>query len=223
MSIAENLHKVRERIADAAAKAGRNPGDITLIAVTKTVGVERIREAIHAGIWDAGENYIQDTLGKFEAIGRAVRWHMIGHLQTNKVRQAVPVFDLIQSVDGMSLAREIGKRSAALGKSTQVLVEVNISGEESKFGVKPEDALGLCESMAGIECVELRGLTGIAPFVDDQDAIRRSFALLRGLWEKLPGEHRQWLSMGMSSDFETAIDEGSNMVRVGTAIFGPRE
>jgi len=222
MSIAENLRIVRERISDAATRAGRNPNDVTLVAVTKTVGVERILEAIQAGVSDIGENYIQDALSKYAVVGKAVRWHMIGHLQTNKVRQAVQVFDLVQGVDGMSLAQEIGKRSAAIGKATEILVEVNISGEESKFGVKPDDAMALCESVAGIEGVALRGLMGIAPFTDDQDAVRRSFALLRGLWEKLPDEHRVWLSMGMSSDFEMAIEEGSNMVRVGTAIFGPR-
>ncbi len=222
MSIAENLQRVWQRIADAASKAGRNPSDITLVAVTKTVGVERIQEAIQAGVFDIGENYLQDALSKHTVIGPAVRWHMIGHLQTNKVKQAVQIFDLIQSVDSMSLAQEIGKRSSALGKSTQILVEVNISGEDSKFGVKPEDALALCDKVTSIEGADLCGLMGIAPFVDDQDAIRRSFALLRGLWEKLPDEHRKWLSMGMSSDFEMAIEEGSNMVRVGTAIFGPR-
>lgn len=222
MSIADNLQKVHERIANAAAKAGADPSGITLVAVTKTVDIPVIQEAIQAGITDIGENYIQDAVRKFETIGKAVRWHMIGHLQTNKLRQAVPVFDLIQSVDSISLADEIGKRSTALGKATQVLVEVNISDEESKFGVRPEDAFGLCDQIAGIEGVELVGLMGIAPFVDDPAAIRRSFALLRGLWDKLPNEHRKWLSMGMSSDFEMAIEEGSNMVRVGTAIFGPR-
>lgn len=222
MSIAENLLKVRERIADAAAKAGREPSDVTLIAVTKTVDVSRMQEAIEAGVTDVGENYIQDAIAKFEAIGQAVRWHMIGHLQSNKVRFVVPVFDLIQSVDSVSLANEIGKRSVALGKTSQVLIEVNISGEESKFGIRPEEALALSEQAAGIEGVEVMGLMGIAPFVDDQDAVRRSFALLRGLWEKLPAENRKWLSMGMSGDFEMAIEEGSNMVRVGTAIFGPR-
>lgn len=222
MSIPENLHKVRERIASAASRAGVDHSGIVLVAVTKTVDVPRIREAISAGVTDIGENYVQDSARKFEAVGRSARWHMIGHLQTNKVKQAVPMYDLIQSVDSVSLAREIGKRSAAIGKVAQVLVEVNISGEESKFGIRCCDALWLCGEIAAIEGIELRGLMGIAPFTDDESAIRKSFARLKELWDKLPNEHREWLSMGMSSDFEMAISEGSNMVRVGTAIFGPR-
>lgn len=222
MSVAENLKIVRERITDAASRANTDPEKITLIAVTKTVDSAVIREAIDAGITDIGENYVQDALGKFEDIGHAVRWHMIGHLQTNKVRQVVPVFDLIQSVDSITLANEIGKRSAAAGKTTQVLVEVNISGEESKFGVEPDDALALCEQIADINSIELCGMMGIAPFTGDASAIRRSFVNLRELWNKLPVENRKWLSMGMTSDFEIAIEEGSNMVRIGTAIFGAR-
>ena len=223
MSIAENLTRVRERIAAAASKAGADPTAIALVAVTKTVDVPQIQEAIRAGVTDIGENYVQDSAAKFEVIGRAVRWHMIGHLQTNKVKQAVPIYDLIQSVDSISLAKEIGKRSAAAGEVSQVLVEVNISGEASKFGVNCCEALSLCHQVSGIEGIEPVGLMGIAPFVDDSDVIRRSFARLKELWDKLPNQHREWLSMGMSSDFEIAIEEGSNMVRVGTAIFGPRE
>jgi len=222
MSIAENISLVRERIAGAAALVGRNTGDITLIAVTKTVGVERIREAIDAGITDIGENYLQPAAEKFDELDREVRWHMIGHLQTNKVKQSLPIFDMIHSVDSISLAREIGKRSAALGKVTDVLVEVNISGEESKFGVQAGDVEALCEGIVQIEGVNLQGLMGIAPFTSDLGAVRGSFALLRSLWDNLPGENRIWLSMGMTSDFEIAIEEGSNMLRIGTAIFGPR-
>lgn len=223
MSIADNLSRVRERIASAAARAGANEAGISLIAVTKTVDVSRIQEAIQAGVSDIGENYVQDSARKFAVVGRTVRWHMIGHLQTNKARVAVPIFDLIQTVDGISLANEIGKRSLAIGKTSEVLVEVNISGEESKFGVQPDDALAFCETIAGVEGSDLRGLTGIAPFVSDEDAVRRSFRVLKGLWDQLPSENRRWLSMGMSSDFEIAIEEGSNMVRIGTAIFGGRQ
>lgn len=222
MSIADNLAEVRQRTESAARKAGADPASITLIAVTKTVDTPVIREGIAAGITDIGENYVQDSARKFEEIGHAVKWHMIGHLQTNKVRQAVPIFDLIQSVDSLRLAKELAKRSAALGKTSHVLVEVNISREESKTGAAPSEVLGLCESIAGIDGVELAGLMGIAPFVEDKGDIRRSFAELRSLWEKLPSSNRKHLSMGMSADFEIAIEEGSNMVRVGTAIFGTR-
>ncbi|MHB1001261.1 MAG: YggS family pyridoxal phosphate-dependent enzyme [Armatimonadota bacterium] len=223
MSIADNLKVVRERIAASASRANTDPAKITLIAVTKTVDSAAIKEAISAGVTDIGENYVQDALGKFEEIGHAVRWHMIGHLQTNKARQAVPAFDLIQSVDSVSLASEIGKRSIAAGKVMQVLIEVNISGEASKFGVEPHETLALCDAVSGVQGVELAGLMGIAPFTDDQSEIRRSFANLRELWEKLPKENAKWLSMGMTSDFEIAIEEGSNMVRIGTAIFGARQ
>lgn len=222
MSIAENVQRVRQSISEAAQQAGRDPNSIRLVAVTKTVDVPRIQEAICAGITDIGENYIQEAICKFASIGRSVRWHMIGHLQTNKVRHAVPIFDLIQSVDSTHLAKEIGKRSLALGKTTEVLVEVNISGEESKYGVSPPSVLDLCGEVAGVEGVSLSGLMGIAPFTDNEAEIRKSFVMLRNLWEKLPAVHRKWLSMGMTSDFRIAIEEGSNMVRIGTAIFGPR-
>lgn len=223
MPIAENLSTVRERIANAAARAGTDPNRIALVAVTKTVDVPAIQEAIRAGVMDIGENYVQDSVRKFEAVGRAVRWHMIGHLQRNKVRHAVSVFDLIQSVDSLSLAAEIGKRSVALGKSSPVLVEVKIAGEASKFGVPPGDALALCDAVAQTDGVELAGLMGMAPFVDEPALVRRSFAGLKGLWDRLPAAYRTWLSMGMTADFEIAIEEGSNMVRIGTAIFGSRE
>lgn len=222
MSITENVSRVRERITAAAARVGTDPKRITLVAVTKTVNIPAIREAVQAGVTDIGENYVQEATRKFDEIGKAVRWHMIGHLQTNKVRQAVPVFDLIQSVDSKSLAEEIGKRSLYIEKVSKVLVEVNISDEASKSGVRPEDTLALCEAVAGIGKVKLVGLMGIAPFVDDTSVIRRSFAGLKALWDKLPAENREWLSMGMTADFEAAIEEGSNMVRIGTAIFGPR-
>ncbi|HEY3298084.1 MAG TPA: YggS family pyridoxal phosphate-dependent enzyme [Armatimonadota bacterium] len=222
MSISENITKVKARIESAAARAGRESGSITLVAVTKTVDASKIREAIDAGITDIGENYMQDAAQKFDILGHAAKWHMIGHLQSRKARQAVEIFDLIQSVDSLSLSQEIGKRSLVLGKTTSVLIEVNISAEESKFGVAPDEVAALSDAVASVDGVKLEGLMGIAPFVDDETSIRRSFARLKTLWDYLPAEHRIWLSMGMTSDFEIAIEEGSNMVRVGTAIFGPR-
>jgi pyridoxal phosphate enzyme (YggS family) len=222
MSIAGNLAKIRERIGAAAAVSGRQGEDITLIAVTKTVDADRIRQAVDAGVTEIGENYIQNALLKYPSIGNAVKWHMIGHLQTNKVRQAVPIFDLIQSVDSLRLAEEIGKRSLAAEKVMPVLIEVNISGEESKFGVSKKDVERLCEAVASVPGIKLSGLMGIAPLGAGDADIRRSFAELKSLWDRLPDENRRWLSMGMTSDFEAAIEEGSNMVRIGTAIFGPR-
>lgn len=222
MSIAENFSIVRERIETAAARAGTDAAGITLVAVTKTVDVPAIHETIRAGVTDIGENYVQDAVRKFDEVGKAVRWHMIGHLQTNKVRHAVKIFDLIQSVDSKLLAEEIGKRSLSVEKVTEVLVEVNISGEASKTGVYPAEALALCDAVAAIDGVKLAGLMGIASFAQETSAIRKSFAGLKALWDKLPAENRKWLSMGMTSDFEIAIEEGSNMVRIGTAIFGQR-
>jgi len=222
MSIADNLLRVRERISAAAERAGRDPREIVLVAVTKTVDAAAIEEAIDAGVTDIGENYVQDSVAKYDMIGSRVRWHMIGHLQRNKAGHAVTIFDLIQSVDNLPLAREIGKRASSIGKAQDVLIEVNVSGEETKTGVAPDEALGLVAEAIRVPGVRVLGMMGIAPFTDDEAAIRRSFSLLRNIWEELPVENRKWLSMGMTSDFEAAIEEGSNMVRIGTAIFGPR-
>jgi len=222
MTIADNVLRVRERIASAAQRAGTDPRNVTLVAVTKTVDAAAIEQAIAAGITDIGENYVQDSVAKYAVIGARVRWHMIGHLQRNKAGHAIRVFDLIQSVDSLPLAREISKRAISMGKEQDVLVEVNISGEGSKTGVAPDEALELAGNSAVLPGVKVLGMMGIAPFSGDEATVRRSFAALRGLWDHLPAENRQWLSMVMTSDFEAAIEEGSNMVRVGTAIFGPR-
>lgn len=222
MSIADNLQIVNKRIRDAATRAGVLPENIKLIAVTKTVQLDKIIEAIECGVTDIGENYVQEAVEKHAVIGNKVKWHMIGHLQTNKVKQSVGTFDMIQSVDSFKLGKEIGKRAIEIGKVMDVLVEVNVSGEASKTGVPQSSALELCSSLSDIDGIRLCGLMGIAPLTADIDEIRRSFANLRRMWEMLPPEHAVWLSMGMTSDFEIAIEEGSNMVRIGTAIFGPR-
>jgi len=220
--IAENLKVVRERIAAAARLSGRRTEQITLVAVTKTVGVPEIREALEAGVTDIGENYVQEAIDKRLEIGSGPRWHMIGHLQRNKAKHAVEVFDLVQSVDSVEVARELGKRSLAAGKTMDVLVEVNVSGEESKFGVEPPEALSLASRIAEVEGVRVQGLMGMAPFLDNAEETRPYFAALKAIWDRLPGDQRSFLSMGMTQDFEVAIEEGANMVRVGTAIFGPR-
>jgi pyridoxal phosphate enzyme (YggS family) len=222
-TIAENLAVVRGRIAEAARKSGLRPEDVTLVTVTKTIGIPRIREAISAGTKDLGENYVQEAIEKWEAMEPSdVRWHFIGHLQKNKARQAVGVFSTIQSVDNLPLAAEIGRRAEARGIVQDILIEVNISGEETKFGVSPEDALDFAGKIAEVSGVRLQGLMGMAPFAADPEETRPYFARLKRLWDKLPVEQRHWLSMGMSHDFEIAIEEGSNMVRIGSAIFGPR-
>lgn len=221
--IAENLAEVKGRIAQAARRSGRTPEDVTLVVVTKKVEVSRILEAISAGATELGENYVQEAVAKWQAIGSAgVQWHFIGHLQKNKVKQAVKMFDLIQSVDSLPLAQEIGKRALDQGRIMDVLIEVRISGEETKHGVSPEDALAFAQEVAQVEGIKLQGFMGMAPFVVNPEEARPFFARLKQLWDKLPLEQRQWLSMGMSHDFEVAIEEGSNMVRIGTAILGPR-
>ena len=220
--IVENLVRLRERIAAAAARSERTAEDVTLVAVTKTVGIDRIRDAMAAGAAEIGENYVQEAQGKWLELRDAVRWHFIGHLQRNKAKAAVEFFDTIQSVDSLALAQEIGRRAQAANRRIDVLVEVNIAGEATKYGASPEEALGLAGEIAGLEGIRLRGLMGMAPFVENPESVRPCFRLLRSLFEKLPAENRGWLSMGMTQDFEVAIEEGSNMVRIGTAIFGPR-
>ncbi|MGQ9456406.1 MAG: YggS family pyridoxal phosphate-dependent enzyme [Armatimonadota bacterium] len=221
--IPENLQMIRQRIESAARRSGRGGGDITLVVVTKTRSVDEIREALAHGVTDIGENYVQEAEKKFIEIGRVVRWHMIGHLQRNKAKHAVELFDVIQSVDSEQIALELGRRALAAGKVVDVLVEVNISGEQTKFGVEPERVLQFVESIVNIEGIHVRGLMGMAPIVADAEEARPYFAKLRKLWDQLPDEQRVYLSMGMTQDFEVAIEEGSNMVRIGTAIFGPRQ
>jgi len=221
-SIAENLREVRKRIDAAAARVGRSGQEVILVAVTKTRTIEEIREAIAAGVTELGENYVQEAEAKCAEIGDAVRWHMIGHLQRNKVRHAVEVFDIIESVDGRRLAEEVSRRAVAVGKTVQVLLEVNISGERTKFGARPDDVIALVDEIKDMPGMRLCGLMAVAPLGADPEAARPYFRAMKQLWDKLPDEQRLFLSMGMTQDFEVAVEEGSNMVRIGTAIFGPR-
>lgn len=220
--IADKLSLVRERIDAAARKSGRSGSDITLVAVTKTRPVDEIREAVACGVTDIGENYVQETEAKYAEVGDCVRWHMIGHLQRNKAKHAVELFDLIHSVDSEQLAVEIGRRAEAIGKRQDVLIEVAVSGEATKFGAQPEEVVRLADEISNVRGVRLCGLMGMAPFLANPEETRPYFAKLRESWNGLPEEQRLYLSMGMTQDFEIAIEEGSNMVRVGTAIFGPR-
>jgi pyridoxal phosphate enzyme (YggS family) len=226
IDIAGNVARVRERIARAAERAGRRAEEILLVAASKTVDPDRIALAAQAGIGDFGENYVQEAQPKIARIGRGVRWHFVGHLQTNKAKQAVALFDVVQTVDSQRLAAELDRRARAADRTLQVLIEVNTSGEETKFGAAPDDALGLAEAIAGLEALELKGLMTMGRLGASPEDARPCYALLRRLYERLaarmPEGSAAWLSMGMSQDFEVAIEEGSNMVRVGTAIFGPR-
>ncbi len=227
-SIADNLRQVQQRIAAAAERSGRNSEDITLVAVTKTVPVERIREAIEAGVTHLGENRVQEARDKIPQITETVTWHMIGHLQKNKAKYAVRLFDMIQSIDDWELAQEVDKRAAQVDRVMPVLIEVNTSGESSKFGVEPHHALALARQVDMLPHVQLKGFMTIAVFSEDETAVRRCFRTLREIFEM--ARQQSWthadiavLSMGMSHDFEIAIEEGATMVRIGTAIFGPRQ
>jgi hypothetical protein len=226
-SIRDNLLRVVERMDRAAARAGRDPGGITLVAVSKTVEPARVREAVEAGVTILGENYIQEARGKIEEVGRGVQWHMVGHLQSNKAKYAVTLFDCIHSLDSISLAREIDRRAAQKGRSMRTLVEVNLSGEAAKFGIGPDEALELIRQTASLKNISIEGLMTMPPYFDDPERARPYFIRLRELRDRILGEgvegvRMDELSMGMSGDFEAAIEEGATMIRVGTAIFGER-
>lgn len=227
--IRENLTRIRERIVSACAKAGRNPQKITLVAVSKGRTLEQIKEAIAEGINDIGENRVQEALLKYDAIHRTqdarhIRWHMVGHLQTNKAKEAVKLFDLIQSVDSLRLAEEISSQAAKIGKVQDVLIEIKTSSEATKFGLKPDEAIEAIKQMAECKNINLKGLMTIAPIVDNPEKTRPYFRMLRELRDKINDVRcaicdMQILSMGMTDDFEIAIEEGANMARLGRAIF----
>nr|MBN2276215.1 YggS family pyridoxal phosphate-dependent enzyme [candidate division Zixibacteria bacterium] len=224
-SIEENLKSVRGRIADAAGKAGRDQDEITLVAVSKTHPAEAIRAAVEYGVTCLGEAQIREAEPKIEQLGRLARWHMIGHLQTNKVKKAVALFDLIESVDSWRLAAEIDRRAAQAGRKIDCLLEVNISGEPSKTGIDPEETTDLVAKMSVFDHLNLIGLMTIGPLTEDMKQIRGAFRRTKELFEhcrRQAGTNFRVLSMGMSDDFEIAIEEGATMVRIGTAIFGRR-
>jgi pyridoxal phosphate enzyme (YggS family) len=227
MPIRENLERLKARIADACARSGRNPDEVTLVAVTKTVAPDRIQEAVDAGVEILGENRIQEAEAKIGAVTGAVAWHMVGHLQRNKAAKAVAMFEMVQSVDSLRLARELDRQAGEAGRSMDVMVEVNTSGEETKFGVRPEAAVDLVGEISQLPNLAVKGLMTIGAFTNDESVLRKCFRTLRGLAEdtrraSFSNVEMRYLSMGMTSDFEPAIEEGSNMVRIGTAIFGLR-
>ena len=216
--VADNLDRLNGRIAQAAARAGRSPGEITLVAVTKKQTAATVAEALAAGAGEVGENYVQEAEEKRAAVPGG-RWHLLGHLQGNKAKLAVSLFDLIQSVDSVKLARTLGRHAQAANAAQEILLQVHLGDEATKTGLPPEMARDAAAEIAAIDGIALRGLMGIAPFGVDP---RPHFRDLRRLFEALPPENRLALSMGMSGDFEAAIEEGTTMVRVGTAIFGAR-
>jgi pyridoxal phosphate enzyme (YggS family) len=217
--IRSNLERVRERIARAAERAGRRAEDVLLVGVSKTVEAERIRAAVAAGLGALGENRVQEARGKIAELGRPVPWHLIGHLQTNKAREALELFDVIHSVDRIDLARELDRRGRATGRRVDVLAQVNVALEPSKGGWAPEAVQTAVEALAALGGLRLLGLMAIPPAVERAEDARGWFRMLRMLAER---HGLADLSMGMSGDFEVAVEEGATMVRVGTAIFGPR-
>jgi pyridoxal phosphate enzyme (YggS family) len=217
--LAENVQRVRERMGKAAARAGRPGDDIVLLAVTKTVEPERVEQALEAGVTTFGESKVQEARQKMPLVSSRARWHMIGHLQTNKARDAVDLFELIHSVDSVKLASEINKWAERAGKTQRILLEVNVSGEASKFGLDPDALEATLEQINPMPRLEVRGLMTIAPFLEDVEKVRPYFRRLRELRDRFSLTH---LSMGMSHDFEVAIEEGATIVRIGTAIFGER-
>lgn len=225
-SIRERVEAIRRRIETAALKSGRSPEDIKLMAVTKRVDVERIREAIEAGVSIFGENYVQEAEGKVETLkGEAIEWHFIGHLQRNKVKKAVRFFEMIHSIDSLRIVEEVNKRAKLMGKKMKVLIQVNLSGEESKSGISREGLEGLIRGIQGMENLHLLGLMTLPPYFEDPEAVRPYFRALRTLRDEMEervGIGLKDLSMGMSHDFEVAIEEGATIVRIGSAIFGPR-
>ncbi|MCD6153217.1 MAG: YggS family pyridoxal phosphate-dependent enzyme [Syntrophobacterales bacterium] len=226
-TIRENIEKIRENITEAALRSGRDPSDIRLMGVTKTVDDSKIKEAIDCGIDIIGENYVQEGKRKIEKMGKTLEWHMIGHLQSNKAKYAVRLFDMIHSVDRMNLAGELDKRSMAIGSKMKILIEVNISGEETKNGVPKDKAVDLVKEIASLENLSIQGLMTMPPWFDDPEDARPYFIALRELRDKIVDENIEGvemaeLSMGMSGDFTVAVEEGATIVRVGRAIFGER-
>jgi pyridoxal phosphate enzyme (YggS family) len=231
MSIAENIALVRERIRAAAVRVGRDPGSITLMAVSKTFPAESIREAYGAGIHVFGENRVQEFSSKADSLrGLAdARWHMIGHLQSNKAGKAAELFHAVDSVDSLKLAEKLDETARAAGKKLRVLIEINVGGEAAKTGIAPDSGEldRLLGRVARLEHIEVRGLMTVPPYTEDPEGARPYFRRLRELrgqiaGRRLAGVGMEELSMGMSHDFEVAIGEGSTCVRVGSAIFGSR-
>lgn len=225
--IAENIKDVQARIEAACHRSGRDPASVQLIAVTKTIDTEQIRIAVEAGMTVLGENRVQEVLHKYEAIGPNVSWHLIGHLQTNKVRQIIDHVDMIHSLDSIHLAHELQKRAVKRENPVKVLVEVNVGQEASKFGLSPDEVPEFLKSLNDMDFIQICGLMTVAPFLDDPEDVRMVFRSLKMLFDdikklNLPNVRMEHLSMGMTHDFEVAVEEGATMVRVGTGIFGAR-
>lgn len=219
--LAENYQKVLSAINEASRRSGRSSGEVTLIAVTKTVGIAEVRQAVSLGISDFGENRVQDAASKVGNMP-AVRWHFIGHLQTNKAKDVLTAYHMIHSLDRLSLAEALQRCADRFDKTAEVLIQVNTSGEESKFGLEPDQLPGFLKKVSIFDRINIRGLMTMAPFVKDPENTRPYFRKLRQLRDEniTSGLELPELSMGMTNDFTVAIEEGATMVRIGSALFG---
>ena len=223
--IQKHLERVRAQIAEAAEKSGRQPGDVELVAITKTHDAERVREALEAGQHVFGESRVQEARAKIPELPSNLRWHFVGHLQKNKIRHALPLFELIHSVDSLALAQDTNRIAEEEGLHPRVLLELNVAGEGSKFGFKPETLRAEMETLLALNRLSIEGLMTIPPLADEAEASRKYFVDLRELRDSLEKEFSvrlPRLSMGMTNDFVIAVEEGATLVRVGTAIFGER-
>jgi pyridoxal phosphate enzyme (YggS family) len=229
--IHENLARIREKIASSCARVGKSPQEITIVAVSKGRSLSQIQEALDDGISDIGENKVREALCKYNAMRRStryarqIRWHMVGHLQTNKAKEAVRIFDLIQSVDSQRIAKEIDTQADRIGKVQDVLIEIKMSPEPTRSGIIPDEAPEMIGEMSALKNINIIGLMTIAPIVDNPEKTRLYFRMLRQLKDKINAQHIthkaiRVLSMGMTDDFGIALEEGSTMVRLGRAIFG---
>lgn len=229
MTIKENIDDILKRTADAAIRSGRAPEDITVIAVSKTVDADRAKEAVEGGLINLGENRVQELVSKFEQLSNIdIKWHLIGHLQKNKVKYIIDKATLIHSVESLELANEINKRAIQHNLTANVLIELNIGEEESKFGIDEESIYDFIKSMEQFENIKVLGLMTVAPFSEDPEDIRWVFKKMKEIFDKISGiklknTEMKYLSMGMTNDFEIAIEEGANIIRIGTAIFGARK
>jgi PLP dependent protein len=228
MNVEDNIRHVREAMAEAARRSGRPASTIRLMAVTKTVDDDRILAAIRTGVEIIGENYVQEAKRKIDKLGKSGEWHLIGRLQTNKAKYAVHLFDMIHSVDRLELAAELDRRARAAGRVIPILIEVNVSGEESKSGIPLDAALDLVRLVALLENLSIRGLMTMPPWCEDPEESRPYFRALRELRDKIareaiPRVEMRELSMGMTGDYVVAIEEGATIIRVGRGIFGERK
>jgi hypothetical protein len=228
LGVRERFENIRERVAAAALRSGRAPSEVCLVAAVKRVPLDRILEAVEAGVKTLGENYVQEAQRLKEQISPPVHWHMIGNLQSKKARQAVRLFDVVETVDREKIANELQRCAQEEGKRLDVMVQVDLAGEATKSGAHPDQARRLIETVAACENLRCVGLMTMPPFFDDPEGARPTFVELRRLRDRLQssapqGVELKELSMGMSGDFEVAVEEGATLVRIGTALFGPRQ